>query len=89
MGQLFNVVNARSDDRSAFHALFRNGWLWAAILSSLVLHAGVVYIPVLQRAFTTTNLDLRDWLVCAAAASLVLWCREFSKLAGRLWSSQP
>ncbi len=26
--QLFNVFNARFDDRSAFHKLGRNRWLW-------------------------------------------------------------
>ena len=29
--QIFNVVNARSDERSAFVHLFTNGWLWASI----------------------------------------------------------
>ncbi len=33
--QLFNVLNARSDERSAFDGLFRNHWLWAAIGLSL------------------------------------------------------
>jgi P-type Ca2+ transporter type 2C len=49
--QLFNVFNARSDDESALKGLFTNRWLWAAVLLSLVLHAGVVYIPFLQQAF--------------------------------------
>lgn len=39
--QLFNVFNARSDERSAFHGLFTNGWLWAAIALSLVLHEAI------------------------------------------------
>ena len=33
--QLFNVFNARSDERSAFDGLFTNHWLWAAIGLSL------------------------------------------------------
>ena len=33
--QLFNVFNARSDERSAFVGLFTNRWLWAAIGLSL------------------------------------------------------
>ena len=35
--QLFNVFNARSDERSAFRGLFANRWLWAAIALSLAL----------------------------------------------------
>jgi P-type Ca2+ transporter type 2C len=81
--QLFNVFNARSDERSAFQGLFTNRWLWAAIGSSLVLHVAVVYVPFLQEAFSTTNLSLRDWLWCGAVASSVLWLRELSKIITR------
>ena len=42
MFQLFNALNARSDEESAFCGLFRNRWLWTAIASSLFLHAAVV-----------------------------------------------
>src|SRR5918992_6199090 len=48
---LFNVFNARSDERSAFVGLFANTWLWAAVLVSLILQAAVVYLPFLQQAF--------------------------------------
>ena len=81
--QLFNVFNARSDERSAFEGLFTNHWLWAAVGLSLVLHVAVVYIPLLQEAFSTTNLSLGDWLYCAAVASSVLWLRELSKIITR------
>ncbi len=85
--QLFNVFNARSDERSAFSGLFANGWLWAAVGLSLILHVAVVYLPFLQEAFSTVELDLRDWALCATIASSVLWLRELSKLADRLvWS---
>ena len=78
--QLFNVFNARSDEQSAFAGLFKNLWLWAAVGLSLLLHGAVVYVPWLQRAFSTTSLSLSDWLYCAAVASSVLWLRELSKL---------
>lgn len=81
--QLFNVFNARSDDRSAFGGLFGNHWLWAAIGLSLLLHAMVIYLPPLQKAFSTVSLGLDDWLLCAAAASTVLWLRELTKLRRR------
>ena len=81
--QLFNVFNARSDERSAFSGLFHNPWLWGALLLSLVLHILVVYVPFLQRAFGTVGLSAGDWLRCAAVASSVLWLREASKLLTR------
>ena len=81
--QLFNVFNARSDVDSAFHRLFTNVWLWLAIGLSLILHVGVIYIPVLQQAFSTVGLAPGDWLRCAAVASSVLWLREAGKLLSR------
>ena len=78
--QLFNVFNARSDERSAFSEMFTNEWLWAAVGFSLMLHAAVVYAPFLQQAFSTVDLTATDWLLCAVVASSVLWLREVSKV---------
>jgi len=83
MFQLFNVFNARSDERSAFHGLFTNRWLWGAVVLSLLLHAFVVYTPFLQEAFSTVSLSAGDWLFCAAVSSSVLWLRELSKIVTR------
>ena len=86
--QLFNVLNARSDERSAFHGLFHNVWLWSALGLSLALHVAVIYVPFLQSAFSTTGLSLNDWLRCAAVASSVLWLRELSKLITRAMTKE-
>jgi Ca2+-transporting ATPase len=83
MFQLFNVLNARSDERSAFRGLFRNHWLWAAIGLSLLLHVAVIYVPFLQEAFSTVSLSPGDWLSCVLVASSVLWLRELSKVVTR------
>ncbi|WP_424139964.1 cation-translocating P-type ATPase [Roseomonas chloroacetimidivorans] len=80
--QIFNVLNARSDEESAFVGLFANHWLWGAIVLSIVLHLLVIYIPFLQQAFSTVPLRTEDWLICVAVASSVLWLRELSKLLG-------
>jgi Ca2+-transporting ATPase len=85
--QLFNVINARSDERSAFEGLFQNGWLWLAIGLSLLLHMAVLYVPFLQTAFSTEKLDAGDWLLCVAVASSVLWLRELSKVVAKALDS--
>ena len=77
--QIFNVLNARSDEQSAFVHAFRNAWLWTAIAGSVALQAVVVYVPFLQNAFGTTSLNVSDWILCIAVASSVLWLREGSK----------
>jgi Ca2+-transporting ATPase len=81
--QIFNVLNARSDEDSAFVGLFTNGWLWTAIGGSVALQVLVLSVPFLQQAFGTTALSGADWLLCVVAASSVLWLREASKAVAR------
>jgi Ca2+-transporting ATPase len=88
MFQIFNVFNARSDEQSAFIGLFRNYWLWGAVLLSLLLQIAVIYIPFLQQAFSTVSLSFGDWLRCAAVASSVLLLRELSKAITRTRNRQ-
>jgi Ca2+-transporting ATPase len=81
--QLFNVLNARSDEQSAFVHLFTNGWLWAALAGSVALQLVVLYTPFLQNAFGTQPLSAGDWLISVGIASSVLWLREASKVIAR------
>jgi len=81
--QMFNVLNSRSDERSAFQGLFRNRWLWGALGLSITLQVAVIYVPFLQSAFSTTSLSLNDWLRCVVVASSVLWVRELGKFVCR------
>ncbi len=83
---LFNVLNARSDEQSAFVGLFSNKWLWGSILLSLLLQIAVIYVPFLQQAFSTVGLSLQDWFFCTLVASSVLWLRELSKAITRATS---
>jgi P-type Ca2+ transporter type 2C len=89
MFQLFNVLNARSDEESAFRGIFRNHWVWLAIALSLVLQAAVIYVPFMQRAFSTSRMSFGDWVSCAAVASSVLWLRELSKYLARMTNTKP
>jgi hypothetical protein len=58
--------------------LFANGWAWIAVTAALVLHAAMIDIPVLQRAFRTVDPGVGDWRFCILAASSVLWIREIT-----------
>jgi Ca2+-transporting ATPase len=78
--QLFNALNARFSDRSAFHRLFANRWLWLAMLASIALQVAVVHVPFLQAVFRTAPLGATDWFVCIAVASSVLGLMEVRKL---------
>jgi Ca2+-transporting ATPase len=83
LAQLFNTINARSDERSAFAHLFTNRLLWSALVLSEVLQIIVLYVPAMQRAFGTVGLSAVDWVRCVAAASTVFWAREVNKVVSR------
>jgi len=82
--QVFNVFNARSDERSALRGFFSNRWLWGALAVSVAAQLAVVYVEPLQRAFSTVALRPADWLQCVGVASSVLWIRELSKGVRRM-----
>ena len=86
LAQLFNCFNARSETTSAFRHLFTNRWLWAAIGLSVLLQIAVVNFGPLNVAFGTVPMPLRQWLVCFAMSSSVLWFSEIRKWALRRWS---
>ncbi len=83
---LFTCFTARSETASAFANLFVNPWLWGAIALSVLLQVAVVHLGFLNVAFGTAPLDLGQWMVCVAMASVVLWTSELLKLAGRALS---
>jgi calcium-translocating P-type ATPase len=83
LAQLFNALNARSDQVSAFHHLLTNRLLWSALALSVVLQVAVVQVPFLNDAFDTSPLAVTEWLICIGLASLVLWADEAKKLVER------
>ena len=84
LAQLFNAFNARSDRVSAFHRLFTNRLLWAAVALSLLLQIAVVQVPFMNEVFDTSPLSIGRWTICVGLASLVLWANEAKKLVERL-----
>ena len=81
--QVFNAFNCRSDEQSVFVGIWGNRWLWGAAILSVFLHGLVLYVPVLQIAFSTVALRGGDWLLAAGTASSVVWLSEGIKWAGR------
>ncbi|MFC0216056.1 calcium-translocating P-type ATPase, SERCA-type [Paenibacillus chartarius] len=70
MAQLIHVFDCRSS-RSIFHRNpLQNGYLVLAVLSSLVLMLGVMYIEQLQPIFKTVPLGTKDWIMVLIAAGI-------------------
>ncbi|MBC7955557.1 MAG: cation-transporting P-type ATPase, partial [Cytophagales bacterium] len=87
--QLFNCFNARSETTSAFHQLFANRWLWAAVAVSVLLQVAVVHVGPLNTAFGTVALSIDQWAVCVAMGSVVLWLSELRKWVLRTRDARP
>jgi len=83
--ELFYAFNCRSLRFTLLQlGFFTNKWLFPAVLSSLLLLIGVIYIPSWSLAFHTVPLNLIDWdeLFIVAGGSFLLI--EFGKwIAGR------
>jgi Ca2+-transporting ATPase len=89
MFQLFNVFNCRSATRSAFHHMFANGWLIAAVVLSLAAHLLVIYVPVMQTAFHAVPLSVTDWVVASGVGATLLIGMEIVKLMMQLERRPP
>ncbi|TLS49926.1 calcium-translocating P-type ATPase, SERCA-type [Paenibacillus antri] len=70
MAQLIHVFDCRSS-RSIFHRnLFENKALVLAVVSSIVLMLGVLYVEPLQPIFKTMALGLTDWILVLVFAAI-------------------
>jgi Ca2+-transporting ATPase len=77
--QFFKAYNFRSDRNSIFNLPFANKWLNLAILWELMLLGLIIYLPVLQSAFRTYSLTVKDWTIICALALTVLPVLEATK----------
>jgi Ca2+-transporting ATPase len=60
--ELANAISARSLKYSVFKVgVFKNKFLWYAVLSSFGLQLLVLYTPGLQNLFGVTSPGLNDW----------------------------
>ncbi|RRJ66555.1 calcium-translocating P-type ATPase, SERCA-type [Paenibacillus oralis] len=82
MAQLIHVFDCRSS-RSIFHRnILQNKLLVLAVLSSVILMLGVMYIEPLQPIFKTVPLGAREWAITLVAAGIP----TFLLGAGSVWS---
>ena len=80
----FNVLNCRSDVRSAFSlSLFRNPWLLGGLVLGNLLQVAVVFAPPLQSVFRTVPFGWWEFVMLGVVASTVLWVEELRKVVVR------
>jgi Ca2+-transporting ATPase len=70
--QLIHVFECKSETRNIFEiSLFDNIPLVLAVLCSIVMILGVVYVPVLQGIFETVPLGLNEWFLVIGFSLIV------------------
>jgi len=71
LSQLIHVFECKSEKKNIFEIeLFSNLWLVGAVLTSLSVLAGVIYLPALQKIFETVSLLPGHWLYVAGLSLL-------------------
>ena len=89
MAQLIHVFDCRSS-RSIFHRNpLQNRYLVLAVLSSLLLMLGVLYIEALQPIFKTVPLDFRQWCLVFVAAGIPTFLMGIGSVLGSSKKKAP
>ncbi len=77
--QLIHVFECKSETKNILQIpILSNIYLVLAVLCSLVMMLGVVYIPVLQNIFKTVPMGLNDWLIVGGISFLAPVLASFS-----------
>lgn len=82
--QLVNTLSVRHAHMTMFAGLFTNHWLWLALAAGLLLQLLVVYLPILNTAFSTVPLDGRHWLLVIACAVVFIIVEELRRAVVRM-----
>jgi len=78
--ELANAICARSLKYTVFKVgVFKNKFLWVAILSSLAMQLAVLYIPGVQGLFDVERPDAFDWIVAITSTLIVFFSIETGK----------
>ncbi|MEY8382546.1 cation-translocating P-type ATPase [Christensenellaceae bacterium 44-20] len=68
MAEIFHSFNMRSQRASVFSLKSHNGYLWGAMILSLLLTTAVIYLPGLAAAFEFESINLAEYAVAMALA---------------------
>ena len=72
MAEIFHSFNMRSQRGSVFKLGSHNKVLWGAMLLSLVLTTGVIYLPGISDAFGFTHISLVEYTIALLLAVVVI-----------------
>jgi hypothetical protein len=88
MAQVGNGFAMRTHRQSIVKVgFFTNKLRWYGLVTEIAGIAALMYVPILQRIFSTAPLTGREWLVMAAFAPTLLVADEIRKAVLRHWWS--
>jgi Ca2+-transporting ATPase len=80
LAQMGNALATRSDQDTLWQTgLFSNKVMLGSVLLTFILQLAVIYVPFLNRAFSTTPLGLRDLLISLGFSAIVFLAVEVFK----------
>merc|ERR1711862_497907 len=83
--EMLNAFNALSEDGSLVQMPpWTNPWLILACMGSMIVHFGVLYVPILAQIFNVCPLDEHDWKLVLFFSIPVVIIDEGLKFAARL-----
>lgn len=90
MAQLFHAFNCQNHRVSLFRTgLFTNKWMVIAVLSSVVMLLGGMYLPFLKDIFGQEPLDFSEWGICLSAALIPVAAVEIVKVTFKRRREEP
>ena len=81
--EMFRAFCSRSLTGSTFKMKKQNYWLWGAMVLTLVLTCGVIFVPVLRDLFSFTAISLTEFLIAMGLALTIIPISELVKLIQR------
>lgn len=92
--QLLYALSCRSQTRTLWQlGLFTNPWLTAAVVTSAVLQASIMVIPITAKIFEVSRSLTTEWLIIGISALIPVSLVELLKLlpfsSGKVHSSTP
>ncbi len=84
LSQMTHALAIRSERQSLFQiGLLSNKYLLVALLLTVILQLGLIYVPFLQSVFSTSFLSAWDLSLVVAASSIIFWIVEMEKWVQR------
>ncbi len=85
LAQMGNALAIRSNTESVFKiGLFSNRLMVLAIATTFLLQLMLIYVPLMQRFFSTEALSLRDLMIALVVSTVVFIAVEIEKWIRRV-----